>query len=128
MIRPDACKTDRILMVLVLILLAGTTTLLFAKDTDVYQINTKQNCYILLDNSGSMDFGVYEQSIDYGAMFDYLFTLNDSGSYQDYIYDTINNSSYFYQNHKERRKIYLWKGKIGVSIATIDGEIGRAHV
>ncbi len=121
MIRPDACKTDRILMVLVLILLAGTTTLLFAKDTDVYQINTKQNCYILLDNSGSMDFGVYEQSIDYGAMFDYLFTLNDSGSYQNYIYDTINNSSYFYQNHKERRKIYLWKGKIGVSIATIDG-------
>jgi type IV pilus assembly protein PilY1 len=93
-----------------------------AKDTDIYQVNTKQNCYILLDNSGSMDFGVYESNVDYGAMFDYLFTLNDSsaGNYGDYIYDTVNNNI-FYKNHKEMRKIYLWKGAIGVTTANLDG-------
>ncbi len=106
-------------------LLAGSLSLLNAKDTDIYQVNTKQNCYILLDNSGSMDFGVYEQNIDYGDMFDSLFTLNDDSAavsdQPDYIYDTINNSNYFYQNHKETRKIFLWKGRIGVTIATVDG-------
>ncbi len=96
----------------------------FAKDTDIYSVNAKQNAYVLMDSSGSMSFGVYEHTIDYGAMFDYLFTLNDSpaGDYEDYIYDTINNSSVFYQNHKPTRKIYLWKGKIGVTIANIDGQ------
>jgi type IV pilus assembly protein PilY1 len=95
-----------------------------AKDTDIYAVNAKQNCYVLMDSSGSMDFGVYEHTIDYGAMFDYLFTLNDdpAGDYDDYIYDTINNSSYFYQNHKPARKIYLWKGEIGATIATVDGQ------
>ncbi|MDD2464688.1 MAG: hypothetical protein PHI97_11895 [Desulfobulbus sp.] len=94
----------------------------FAKDTDIYAINTKQNCYVLMDSSGSMNFGVYQHTIDYGAMFDYLFTLNDSGSYNDYIYDTINNSATFYKNHEERHKIFLWKGEIGATIATINNE------
>ncbi len=94
-----------------------------AKDTDIYQVSTKQNCYILLDNSGSMDFGVYESNVDYGAMFDYLFELNESGSpWNSYIYDTINNSSYFHDNHQETRKVFLWRGAIGVTTATIDGE------
>lgn len=93
-----------------------------ASDLDIYSVNAKQNCYVLMDNSGSMNFGVYEHTIDYGDMFDYLFTLNDVTQYYDYIYDTINNSDYFYQNHKERRKIFLWKGAIGATIATIDGE------
>ena len=95
-----------------------------AKDTDIYSVNAKQNAYVLMDSSGSMNFGVYEHTIDYGAMFDYLFTLNDSpaGDYDDYIYDTVNNSSYFYQNHKPTRRIYLWKGDIGVTIATINGQ------
>jgi len=94
-----------------------------AKDTDIYAVNSKQNCYVLMDSSESMNFGVYEHSIDYGAMFDYLFTLYESGSpYNTYIYDTVNNSGYFYQNHKETRKIFLWKGRIGVTIATVDGK------
>ncbi len=58
-----------------------------------------------------MNFGVYEHTIDYGAMFDYLFTLKDGASQQDYIYDTINNSNIFYQNHKPARRIYLWEGQ-----------------
>lgn len=93
-----------------------------AKDTDIYAINTKQNCYVLMDSSGSMNFGVYEHAIDYGAMFDYLFTLKDGVSQNDYIYDTINNSNYFYKNHKPAKRIYLWKGKIGAIIATVDGK------
>ncbi len=110
------------LAALMLIFIAATSSLLDAKDTDIYEVSTKQNCYILLDNSESMDFGVYEQSIDYGEMFDYLFELNESGSpYNTYIYDTVNNSDYFHNNHKERRKIFLWKGRIGVTTATVDG-------
>lgn len=107
-------------LIVTMILWCATT--LPAKDTDIYAVNTKQNCYVLMDSSGSMNFGVYEHTVDYGAMFDYLFTLNDSGSYQDYIYDTINNNDYFYQNHKPARKIYLWKGDIGATIATINGQ------
>ena len=120
-------KKQNIILItsILFVTLAGSLSLLNAKDTDIYQISTKQNCYILLDNSGSMDFGVYEQNIDYGDMFDYLFTLyddSDAVSDQiDYIYDTVNNSNYFYQNHKERRKIFLWKGAIGVTLATVDG-------
>jgi len=66
-------KSSVRILVFLAVILYSSVALLFAKDTDIYQVNTKQNCYILLDNSGSMDFGVYEQSIDYGAMFDYLF-------------------------------------------------------
>lgn len=101
-----------------------TPLLALAKDTDLYTVNVKQNAYVLMDSSGSMAFGVYEHNIDYAAMFDYLFALNDSpvGDYGDYIYDTVNNSNYFYQQNKATRtKIYLWKGRIGVTIANVDG-------
>ncbi len=97
----------------------------FARDTDIYAVNAKQNCYILLDSSHSMGFGVYEQGVDYGAMFDYLITLNDTGTpipNNTYIWDTINNSAYFYHNHQQSNKIYLWKGQIGLTIATVNGQ------
>jgi len=97
-----------------------------AKDTDIYSVNAKQNCYVLMDSSGSMNYGVYQNTIDYGKMFDYLFTLNDSpvGDYPDYIYDTINNSAVFYgaANHLPARKIYLAPGNIGATIATVNGQ------
>ncbi|MDA3834116.1 MAG: hypothetical protein PF495_12040 [Spirochaetales bacterium] len=104
-----------------------------AKDTDIYSVNAKQNCYVLMDSSGSMSFGVYEHTIDYGDMFDYLFTLNDDpdGDYKDYIYDTImeqyeswwpNSGQYFYQNHLPSRTIYLAPGDIGATIATVDAQ------
>ena len=74
-----------------LVMLFLATSPALAKDTDIYSVNAKQNAYVLMDSSGSMNFGVYEHTIDYGAMFDYLFTLNDSpaGDYDDYIYDTV---------------------------------------
>jgi len=86
----------------------------YALDTDIYQANVKQNAYILLDSSGSMSYGVFESNVNYGGMFDYLFEKND-------ITDTITNSSYFYQNHYDLRKIYLVKGNIGAQIITVDG-------
>lgn len=107
---------------LLLALLLWLSSPIMAKDTDIYAVNTKQNCYVLMDSSESMNFGVYEHSIDYGAMFDYLFTLYEPGPPNNtYIYDTVNNSAAFYQNHKPARKIYLWKGRIKVTIATVDG-------
>lgn len=119
---------------ILIVTFSGSLSLLNAKDTDIYQVNAKQNCYILLDNSSSMDFGVYEQSIDYKNMFNYLFTLNDDSAavsdHPDYIYDTIMSAyggdwgEYFYDDaHKyDRRQIYLLKGNIGLTVTTVDGQ------
>jgi len=111
-------------VVLFLTVLLLFTSQVTARDTDIYSVNAKQNCYVLMDSSGSMNFGVYEHTIDYGDMFDYLFTLYDdpSGDYEDYIYDTINNSAVFYNNHKPAKQIYLWLGAIGATIANVDGQ------
>lgn len=87
-------------------------------DTDIYQSNVKQNCYILLDASDSMGFGVYESNVDYAAMYDYLFSLNDDPSWYhyDYIYDGITNNSSFYQNNTwKKNRIYLLPGEIGIA-------------
>jgi len=115
-------QASSVSLILAVLLVAVSPT--SARDTDIYAINAKQNCYILMDSSGSMNFGVYEHTIDYAAMFDYLFTLNDSptGDYYDYIYDTVNDSDYFYTHKSERKKIYLWKGRIGVTVATVNGQ------
>ncbi len=96
-----------------------------AKDTDIYTVNAKSNAYILMDSSGSMAWPIYEDSIDYGAMFDYLFTLNDSpvNDYPDYIYDPVNGAAY-YRHHKPANQIYLIKATNGVkvNIATVNGQ------
>ncbi|MCF8056124.1 MAG: hypothetical protein K9K37_05755 [Desulfocapsa sp.] len=94
-----------------------------ARDTDIYNVESKQNCYVLMDNSGSMGFGVYEHNINYGAMYDYLISLNDNNPpSSQYIWDTVNGWAAYYQNHFERKKIYLAPGDIGVTVTTIDGE------
>ncbi|MCK5099666.1 MAG: hypothetical protein KAR45_16270, partial [Desulfobacteraceae bacterium] len=122
----DKIKSVKIFVILFIILSTVLISVCFAKDTDIYDISTKQNCYILMDNSGSMDFGVYEHTIDYFDMFKYLFDLDAAGGNtahgNTYIYDTVNNSDYFYTHSQTRRQIYLWKGKIGVTIATVNGE------
>lgn len=128
-------NTDiRAIIIYVFIIFICTVNQSNARDTDIYDISTKQNCYILMDNSGSMDFGVYEYTVDYGKMFDYLYCLDadggDTACGNTYIYDTVNHSSYFYNNHKERRKIFLWKAEnkdesgksIGITIANVDGQ------
>lgn len=96
------------------ILAAGLNDSAVANDTDVYRVDSKQNCYILMDSSGSMDFPVYESSIDYGQMYDHLYE-------KDNIYDAVAGSK-FYGSHAQRRKIYLLRGNIGLTTATIDGK------
>ena len=100
-------------ILLVGLLFASITTAL-ALDTDIYQANVKQNAYILLDNSGSMDYGVYESNVDYGAMYDYLYDKSDIG-------DTVVGGSGWYENHNPKEKIYLVKGKIRAQIINIEG-------
>lgn len=93
----------------------------FARDTDIYSVNAKQNCYILMDSSGSMAWGVYEHSIDYGAMYDYLYALNDTAiPAYDYIKDSVSGGALF-GNHSTRQKIYLAQGNPKVTIAHAGG-------
>jgi type IV pilus assembly protein PilY1 len=83
-----------------------------ALDTDIYQANVKQNAYILLDNSGSMGWPVYESSINYGEMYQHL----KGKGYTD-------NSSVFPSALFERTKVYRVLGKdIGLSTITVDGQ------
>ncbi len=89
----------------------------YALDTDIYQLNVKQNAYILLDNSGSMDYGVYESNVNYGAMYDYLY---DIAGIDDTIYTSTPTA--WYGLHYEKTKIYLVMGKIRAQIINIDGE------
>ncbi|MFZ5774050.1 MAG: hypothetical protein ACOY3Z_01000 [Thermodesulfobacteriota bacterium] len=90
-----------------------------ARDTDIYAVDAKQNCYILMDSSGSMAWPVYEHTIDYGAMYDYFYTLNDAPGY-NYIYDPVSGAALF-ANHSTRQKIYLLLGDPSLTIATADG-------
>jgi type IV pilus assembly protein PilY1 len=107
----------------ILIFITTFSSTATARDTDIYNVNTKQNAYVLIDNSGSMGYGVYEYNIDYGAMYDYLITLNDSNPpSDDYIWDTVNKWAAFYQDHLEMRKIFLWPGKMNVTVTTVDGK------
>lgn len=93
----------------------------FAKDTDIYAVSTKQNCYILMDSSGSMAWGVYEHTIDYGAMYDYFYNLNDTANpVYDYIKDPVSAGALL-GNHSARQKIYLAQGNPKVTIANAGG-------
>lgn len=92
-----------------------TANYLYALDTDIYQADVKQNAYILLDNSGSMDYGVYESHVDYGAMYDDLYQREGIG-------DTIVSGDGWFGNHYEKTKIYLVKGKIRAKRITVGGE------
>lgn len=102
------------LLLVILGLLALGTQPAYALDTDIYQANVQQNAYILLDNSGSMAYGVYESNIDYAGMYDYLYRKATIG-------DTIASPS-FYERHHTANKIFLAKGAIRATIITIDDE------
>ncbi len=90
--------------ILLLAALFAFAPAILAKDTDIYAVSVKQNCNILLDSSGSMAWAVYENDIDYGSMYDYLWTKTN-------ITDPISGSAYF-NNHATSNKIYLLKSDI----------------
>jgi len=110
----DYIKNSSMYMLLCAIVIFISTPS-YCLDTEVYQADVKQNAYILLDNSGSMDYGVYESNIDYGNMYDYLFIKPNIG-------DTIVGGNGWYQNHFPKNKIFLVMGKIGVTIINVDGK------
>lgn len=90
-----------------------------ARDTEIYAVNAKQNCYILLDNSGSMAWGVYEHNIDYGKMYLYLDGLAG-----------VTDPTVFIPAF-QKNKIYLVKAKIPVAVkngVTFTGDPGNPAI
>ncbi len=84
----------------------------FSLDTDIYKANVRPNVMILFDNSGSMGFGVYEHSIDYGAFYDWASEQGDC----DVVAGGCGTNNAFYKNHENKNEILLVKGNIGVAI------------
>lgn len=89
-----------------------------AKDTDIYRPTVKPNVMIMFDNSGSMDWGVYEYTEDYGAFYDYLSERTCGGGYE--IRDAVTGtgpgpSNYWYGSNRTwtRNEILLLGGNIG---------------
>ncbi len=97
-----------------------------ALDTDIYQNTIKPNVAILFDTSGSMDFGVYEHTIDYGAYYNWASELGDC----DEIAGGCGTNNYFYPDSRKypRNEILLIKGKIRVKVlpdgTTFTGDAG----
>lgn len=60
-----------------LIIFAMATAPVWALDTDAYQVNSQQNTYLVLDTSGSMQYGVYEHNVDYAEVFNSLRVDNE---------------------------------------------------
>ncbi len=119
-------KTFLSIFVSIFVLTVAFTTV-YALDTDIYQNTIKPNVAILFDTSGSMDFGVYEHTIDYGAYYNWASELGDC----DEIAGGCGTSNYFYPDSRKfpRNEILLIKGKIRVRIlpdgTTFTGDAGN---
>ena len=95
-----------------------------ALDTDVYQTNERPNVTVLIDNSSSMGFGLYEHAVNYGACYDYA---SDLGHY-DYTRSATATENPYYgtENQFDRDSIYFLKGKIGVAVVDSKAYSGDA--
>lgn len=111
------------LTLLAVVLVFDPVSISQARDTDIYAVNAKQNSYILLDNSGSMAYGVYEHNIDYGKMYLYLSGL--AGVTDPTNLPAINPTPF------PKNKIYLIKGPIRVAVkngVTFAGDPGSPYL
>ena len=95
---------DSICIAISLVLYCGFIQQAKAKDTDIYSVERAQNTMILLDNSGSMGFPVYQHNVDYGAMFKYL-NAQPGIDYSDYR----DGATPFEINPVDRDAIYLMR-------------------
>ena len=112
----------KVSLLIIIFLISGIH--LLAKDTDIYRQNVKPNVMILVDTSGSMGWGVYEHTIDYGAFYDWASELGDC----DVIAGGCGTNNAFYHNHFPKNEILLIKGNIGVTIKngkTFTGDPGN---
>ncbi|MCD6533642.1 MAG: hypothetical protein J7L25_06160 [Deltaproteobacteria bacterium] len=117
-----------------------------ALDTDIYAINPRPNVAILFDTSGSMGFGIYNNSVDYRSIYTNACAQQAAGTYGYTAYDRydtagngggVNNlyykmfishtgdlpvgNNYIDLNHQE---IVLIKGSTKVTISTdADGNL-----
>ncbi len=89
---------------------------LFSKDTDVYKQNVRPNAMILVDTSGSMGWGVYEHTVDYGAFYDWASDQGDCDMIAGSGGGDCGSSNYFYNDHFNKNEILMVKGNIGVKI------------
>ncbi|BBO93273.1 hypothetical protein [Desulfosarcina ovata] len=105
--------TIPIILLLFIFLTVGSA---LAEDTDIYKPKVQHNVMILLDNSGSMGFGVYENDVDYHAFYRYI--CENSGDWttsKDAVAGGTNTGAYFYPTSRAmvRDRIYLVSGNIG---------------
>ncbi len=103
----------------------------FGLDTDVYKTNAVPNVAVLLDNSWSMDFGIYDYAVNYGAFYNYASEQGDYDLIAGSTNDAGGTSNYFYApgvptddppggpgtGHQfPRHEILLLPGQIGLSV------------
>ncbi|MCK5681221.1 hypothetical protein KAI46_10480 [bacterium] len=100
-------------MAFLLFLSLCLTTPGLALDTDVYQPNDRPNVAILFDNSKSMDYGLHEHGVDYGACYD---DASNQGHYHQgrTCDETPCENPYYHQF--DRDAIYFIKGELGVAV------------
>jgi len=96
-----------------------------AKDTDIYRPTVKPNVMIMFDNSGSMDWGVYEYKENYQSYYDYLSERTCNGGYE--IRDAATgtgpgpSNAFYHQNVWTRNEVLLIGGNIGYALGA-DGK------
>lgn len=91
-----------------------------AGDTDIYMTNLRPNVAIMFDSSGSMDFGIYDYTVDYGGFYNYA---SEQGDYDLIAGGGGGTNNRFYAAggpgtppQYPRTEILLLKGNIGVTI------------
>ncbi len=102
----------------------------YTKDTDIYLQNVKPNAMILVDTSGSMGWGVYEHTVDYGAFYDWASDQGDCDMIAGSGGGRCGSYNYFYNYHYDKNEILLVKGNIGVTIyngVTFTGDPGNPN-
>jgi len=92
----------------------------YADDTEIYQTNLRPNVAIMFDTSGSMDFGIYDSSVDYGYCYNYA---SEQGDYDKIAGGGGGTNNHYYAPNGPgtppqfpRNEILLVKGNIGVTI------------
>ncbi|MBW1897565.1 MAG: hypothetical protein JRI61_00740, partial [Deltaproteobacteria bacterium] len=58
----------RLLSSIIAVLLFACTGVSFAEDIDIYRSKGRNNVMMVIDNSGSMTWPVYDEEVDYGAL------------------------------------------------------------
>lgn len=114
-------------LVMALFLLAASAVS-FADDTDIYKPKVRHNVMILMDSSGSMNWPLYDNTINYAQFYDYICVNRSTWTNS---YDKTNSGygtdAYYYPAAKKavRTKIYLIYGNTGYASTGMTGDAGN---